>query len=592
MSTKENSWLSSYRHHLTRRRFLSGAAVGASGVILLACSSNGSSAPQGALKPGDVRGSGSIWYARNNWNLADETDQAVPGGVYPGHESRDVNESFEPFIATDSFTESFHDRSYEYLLRRNRGPGIAPGTAEYLTPQGNLAADWEISDDALSVTFTMREGVKFHPIAPVNAREMSLQDWRSSWERFMAVGSNRLDITELVDKVEWPDARHMVMKLKVPYGPLPGRMMDKDFMFKIVPKELVENPDLASQRPIGTNYRILDKIQPSSTSEFRRHDAYWAGKPFVERWHYPVIPEYSNRYAQFVAKNIVSFSPNARDVLKLHGDARDAILEAAEISTTSIRTMAFGEIDKNTVPWRDSRVRIAIQKSVNWDGIADFLSNRGALTAAGIEPEVGFNTHVPMDPAFWLDPRKGELGEASKNYLYDPVESKKLLAAAGHASGIDLGMLIQIGNEVDQMGLLLDEYNRFGLIRIIPREVNRTEFFADGVYSRSFQGIRMPYPSAGTDVDYLFYRFYHGSSLNVYPDAKLDELIDAQRRAIDPLKRAAIIKDLQLHIATTFCVNVGSHPFSTWNFEWPWLHNVNQTGELQWLDPNMPRRNG
>jgi hypothetical protein len=53
-------------------------------------------------------------------------------------------------------------------------------------------------------------------------------------------------------------------------------------------------------------------------------------------------------------------------------------------------------------------------------------------------------------------------------------------------------------------------------------------------------------------------------------------------------------------VAKNFQLIPGSHRFSGWSFEWPWLHNVNwgpnnrswSDHYLNWLDSNMPRRNG
>ena len=49
-----------------------------------------------------------------------------------------------------------------------------------------LAEAWEFSDDGLQVTFTLRQGVKFHNIAPVNGRVMDIEDWKEQDERYLA----------------------------------------------------------------------------------------------------------------------------------------------------------------------------------------------------------------------------------------------------------------------------------------------------------------------------------------------------------------------------------------------------------------------
>ena len=234
------SWRPSYT--IGRRRFLQAGAAGAGGAFLLACGGGGDEpGPSLTVDPAGVRTPGAVVYTSDEWKLADETAQAVPGGVYPGRELQDLTSSWDPWLANVGLVEDFNDIGYEYLTRENRGPGIAPTSAEYTKIVPHLAESWEVSNDALTYTFTLRQGVKFHPIAPVNGRVMDIDDWRTTFERFLAIGTNRATLMDLLDKVEFPDARHMVVKMKAPYAPFLNRMNDKDFAFKIVPKELNAN---------------------------------------------------------------------------------------------------------------------------------------------------------------------------------------------------------------------------------------------------------------------------------------------------------------------------------------------------------------
>src|SRR6185503_4424811 len=125
------------------------------------------------------------------------------------------------------------ENCYEYLLVPARGPGIQPGTKEYLTLKGALAESYEISPDALSLTLNLRPGVKFHNVAPVNGREMTIDDWRTSHARYQQVGSNSPAWNEVVDHAEFPDSKRMVLKLKEPYVPLVNRMWDYNFGLKV-----------------------------------------------------------------------------------------------------------------------------------------------------------------------------------------------------------------------------------------------------------------------------------------------------------------------------------------------------------------------
>src|SRR5688572_32728161 len=97
--TTEQSWLPHYKAgRVTRRRFLGGAAAGAAAAALVACGGSGGG---GGLKFDDAasaREPGTVWNSANNWKLADETKEAVKGGIYRSHMTADQAGSFDALI--------------------------------------------------------------------------------------------------------------------------------------------------------------------------------------------------------------------------------------------------------------------------------------------------------------------------------------------------------------------------------------------------------------------------------------------------------------------------------------------------------------
>jgi peptide/nickel transport system substrate-binding protein len=607
----QKTWQATYMpRRVNRRAFIGGTAAGIAGAALLACGGgDSSSTPQQiTIDPSGVRKPGNVVYAKDNWKLADETKAAVPGGVLTRRNEQDLTESMDPLFATQGRGDRFTDFGYEYLVIPNRGPGIDPNSAEGQALRPHLAESFESSNDGMTYTFKLRPNVKFHNIAPVNGRVMDIDDWRTTHERYIALSVNRDAFLEVVDKATFPDRNTMVMTLKEPYAPFMSRMWDYNFAWKVIPKELNANPELLARQMIGTSWRMVDKVQPSVTWEFKRHDDYWAGKPFIDRWHWPLIPEAANAYAQFVAQNVIDYTPNARDALRLRGDAPQAIMTANEIANWTVNRSNFGKIEAGTSPWKDPRVRIALHKIMPWDAYLELESNVKAFRAAGVEPELAYTTHLPWNPAYFLDPRKNELGEASKNYMYDVAAAKQLMSAAGFPDGIDIDYQSRAGNAAaaEISTVQLDEWAKSGIVRA-NRVNNTAQVYGDKIVALAeFKGLQYPASSSGTDVDYLLYRNYHSAGppnpwTGPLADKVLDDLVVKQRKEPDWNKRVAVIKDIQMHVAKTFPLLPGSHRFSTWRFEWPWLHNVNQPytnrswpddSRLQWLDPNMPRRNG
>ncbi|HWC28666.1 MAG TPA: hypothetical protein VG845_01170, partial [Dehalococcoidia bacterium] len=146
------SWLPDYLGStLPRRRLLKGMAAGAGAAALIAC---GGGSSESGLKLDDSatsRQPGTVWLEKNNWRLADETKAAVRGGIYRDVRSEDVLSHWDP-MSQESANAGYGAVVYEFLMHRNRGPGVDPLTNAYLTPTPALAENWEISADGLRVT--------------------------------------------------------------------------------------------------------------------------------------------------------------------------------------------------------------------------------------------------------------------------------------------------------------------------------------------------------------------------------------------------------------------------------------------------------
>lgn len=589
------TWLPRYARTVTRRRFLQGSVAGASGAFLLAC---GGDDDGGDLAAGVKRNPGAVLYDRDYHLWPEESSNAVPGGTYADSEGVDNEQGYDIFWGSALVTAP---ETYEFLIRRNRAPGVAVGSLEYNTPQPGLASSYEVSQDGLAVTFKLRPGVKFHRKAPVNGREMNIDDWRTSVQRFEAMHPHATEWLELRDKVEFPDTRTMVVRLKEPYAPFVIRSTEGTIGFSpaIMPRELHEKVELAATVAAGTNFRELVDHQPSRYLAYERFDDYWDGKPFIDRWVEYNIPEPANKSAQFLTQNIISFIPTMREVLQIRTSAPEAMIIADQISTTDMQRFIYGRQEANTAPWKDARVRIALHRAMNWDGLLGLRSNRDEFRSRGIEVEADFATHVPFDPLFWLDPRKNELGPQSENYLYNVAEAKKLVTAAGYPNGIE--MIINSRNTTfqgsDDWTVYKSEMENSGVVRFELREYRTsTDYLNNVVRSNNFKGMSFLQSGGGdTDADYHLTRQFHSrGTATAYSSPEMDRLIEAQRRERDILKRAEVIKDIQKLAATQWPVGPGSHRHAPFRLEWPWLRNASYPqvswGHKRWLDPAMPRR--
>ena len=608
--TMSKSWLPSYiDSRITRRRFLKAGAAGAGAAALLACGGGGGDG--GGLELAtSSREPGGVWFAREDWNLPDETNEAVRGGIYRGYMIEDQEGHFDA-ITLPSSQAPISSHVHEMLMAQTKGPGIDPFSLDGgQAPRPVLAESMEVAADGSSITFTLRPGVKWHPVEPVNSRVMDIDDWKTSFERHLELSPHRKSIADFLDKVEYPDDRTMVWKTNIPYGPIYGRIHSDKFAYPILPKELNANPGLAEAAAIGTGYKILDDYQPSIAAKYVKNAQYWGGNPFIEGWEAPIIPEYANRYAQFITGNIIDFTPTSRDVIQMSKDAPGAVVVGNDISITRATRIRFGRQNHKTLPWKDPRVRIAIRQSIDFPTIGKFLSNQVEFERAGIPIELAPMTHLPRDPAYWLDPEKGEFGGGlDANYLYDVANAKKLIEAAGNTAPIQVDYrVLPTGSEVNEDDqLVTDSLHGSGNFEVnITRSLN-------SVHHRECRSLGecdgLVDSGTSQDADFFIYRDYHSegntSGEQAFPSPDIDRVAEAQRFELDPASRNEFLKEFQRVVAGLFPTVPHAHQFTTFRVRHPWVHNLARGddgasgltdgrpfwgGHLQWLDEAMPRR--
>jgi ABC-type transport system substrate-binding protein len=350
---------------------------------------------------------------------------------------------------------------------------------------------------------------------------------------------------------------------------------------------------------IGTRWMQLDKFEPSVTWEYKKHPYWRAGTPFIDRWHYPIIPEYAQRYAQFLVGNVYEFTPRAQEVLQTRKDAPEARMFRTQVGT-GWGMIFFGLRDFESAPWRDERVRKALSMLIDRGPMRAHFSNSEEYAAAGLPQDVRWHGHVKSGwTAFWLNPEKDELGAASQFWKDDVAEAKKLLAAAGHPDGIELDVAYTTtplygADHPERCQITMDMWNQSGLVKLKPTLMEYQPYLANIYQKRDFRGAALQPEFTYVDIDQELYNTWHakGGRFKGFPDPRVDSLVEAQRKELDDKKRIGIIQDLQRHMAEKFYWIPWDGTSSGFTFRWPYVHNSAWPGWNEWLAADTPKRNG
>src|SRR5882757_9294490 len=99
-------------------------------------------------------------------------------------------------------------------------------------------AEWKVSDDKLTYTFTLRDGLKWHDGAPVTAEDCVASLKR--WGKADGMGQKLMDFTA---SIEATDAKTITLKLKEPYGlVLESIGKPSSYVPFMMPKRMAETP--------------------------------------------------------------------------------------------------------------------------------------------------------------------------------------------------------------------------------------------------------------------------------------------------------------------------------------------------------------
>src|SRR5689334_4668015 len=130
------------------------------------------------------------------------------------------------------FTTAYITRDHGYMIFDTL---VATDSSFKVQPQ---MADWKVSDDKLTYTFTLRDGLKWHDGTPVTAEDCVASLKR--WGRKDNMGQKLMDFTA---SIEAADAKTIVLKLKEPYGlVLESIAKPSSYVPFMMPKRLAETP--------------------------------------------------------------------------------------------------------------------------------------------------------------------------------------------------------------------------------------------------------------------------------------------------------------------------------------------------------------
>ncbi len=194
-------------------------------------------------------------------------------GAYMSQASAAGKKTIRVVMASDlriidpGFTTAYITRDHGYMVYDTL---LATDSNFKVQPQ---MADWKVSDDKLTYTFTLRDGLKWHDGAPVTAEDCvaSLKRWGKNDN----MGQTLMNFTA---GIEAADAKTIVLKLKEPYAlVLESIGKPSSYVPFMMPKRLAETPagkQMAEQIGSGPFKFVASEFQPGVKAIYEKYTDY------------------------------------------------------------------------------------------------------------------------------------------------------------------------------------------------------------------------------------------------------------------------------------------------------------------------------
>jgi peptide/nickel transport system substrate-binding protein len=378
----------------------------------------------------------------------------------------------------------------------------------------DAAESIELSEDGLSIDFTLREGIQFHH----GYGEMTAEDVEFSLERFIdpevdsPYGSDwdRLVDVEVTGRytgtIHLDDVHAPVLSSTLPFNT--GSILSK--------AAFEERGDRFATQPVGSGPYYWSSWTPNQRIVLERFDPYYDEAPYFATIE--ILPILDPLIAEF------SFDAGELDATEISLDSVGRYEEREGVTVNVLDTLRYHWLSYNMrhAPFDDIRVREAIRYTVDVDEI---------LTGAYNDVPNRANTMLAPDIlGHWDD---------APAYQPDLERARELLAEAGYPDGFETTIITDdVPYHQQAAAIVQQQLRRVG----IDAEIRIVQNMFDEIGEGDEQGLHYASFSAIIDPGYWFEWFTCDQigAWNYWSwcNEEYDQLKDEAARTAEPDERA------------------------------------------------------
>ena len=328
---------------------------------------------------------------------------------------------------------NMYDQLITFHLEENADGVLVAGSSR---PQGLLAEGWEFNEDCTSVTFTLRQGVKFNH----SGNEMTAEDVKWSFRR-AALHQDRvggwfdhavIGLYDYGDEETIDDVITVIDDYTIRFDflyptPFPLHVLSNVgvtvYDSAVLSQQGTEDDpwarDFLQTTDTGTGPFYLESIEPGVQVTLRRNDDYFLGPAQAERVILRVIPDEAQQ-ATLLSAGEIDFA-EAVPVTAIP----ELMAQGVKVTTVGGNNQAVMYMNPTRPPFDDLNVRQAISYAFPYDDILEGVYFGAASRGGGPIPA----TTPTFDPD-------------APFYSQDLDKARELLAASGYPDGFSTQLSI------------------------------------------------------------------------------------------------------------------------------------------------------
>jgi len=438
--------------------------------------------------------------------------------------------SLDPAEVTDTESENVSQSILETLV------GFAEGET---TVAPSLATEWVISEDGLTYTFALREGVKFHDGTDFNADAVvyNFERWmKSSQEKFYMYGTvfsgYVADETHELESVKAVDEHTVEFKLKYAQPTFIKDLALTPFSISS-PAAIEKHGDEYGSNPVGTGPFVFEEWKRNDRVVLNKNEEYWLeGYPKVDQVIFRTLPNNSARLNALLSGEVDMIDGLDPASIQQIEDNEDFQLLARP-------PLNIGYLGLNVKkkPLDNKLIRQALNYAVDKDAMIEaFFAGQAEPAKNPIPPTVeGYNDEIEA-------------------YSYDPEKAKELLAEAGYADGFEMELwAMPVSRPYMPDANRVAEFLQASFAEIgVKANIVTYEWatYLEKTKAGEADSYLLGWTGTNGDADDFIYTLWHEKNIGTYNSAQyvnkeLNKVLEEARTITDQEKRNELYKQAQ-----------------------------------------------